>query len=104
MTTLVQLQAWYTRQCDGLWEHEQGIKIESCDNPGWWVHIHLKGTSLEGVPFERVAENVDAAGFQQGPRWLDCKLRDGVWDGAGDEGKLETILEKFLFWAEAHQV
>ena len=102
MTTLLRLQEWYTRQCNALWEHQQGIKIESCDNPGWWVHIALKGTPLESVPFERIAENVDDAGVQQGTRWLDCKITDGVWEGAGDETKLERILEVFLSWAEAH--
>jgi len=103
MTTLQRLQAWYTGQCDGLWEHSYGIKMESCDNPGWWVHINLMGTSLQSVPFERAAENVDDAGFQKGPRWLDCKITDGVWHGAVDETKLETILTVFLSWAEAHQ-
>jgi hypothetical protein len=67
------------------------------------VHINLKGTCLESVPFQHIAENVDAAGFEQGSRWLVCRVRDGVWEGAGDETKLERILEMFLSWAEAHQ-
>jgi hypothetical protein len=100
MTTLLRLQQWYSRQCNGKWEHDQGITIESCDNPGWWVRIQLKGTALENIPFDRIAENVDADGFQQGLRWLDCKITDGVWDGAGDETKLERILNIFLEWAE----
>lgn len=29
------LQKWYKSQCDGDWEHEYGIKIETVDNPGW---------------------------------------------------------------------
>jgi hypothetical protein len=102
MTTLLRLQQWYTRQCDGKWEHRRGITIESCDNPGWWVHVELKGTTLENVPFEAVAESVDADGFQQGPRWLDCRVADGVWNRAGDETKLERILDVFLSWAEKH--
>jgi hypothetical protein len=102
MTTLERLQAWYTQQCDELWEHRYGIKIQSCDNPGWWVHVDLKGTPLESVPFQRIAENVDTAGFQQGQRWLDCKITDGAWEGAGDETKLERILDVFLSWAETH--
>jgi Immunity protein 53 len=102
MTTLHRLAQWYTRQCDEEWEHHQGISIESCDNPGWWVKVNLKGTSLETVPFELVANNVDAAGFQQGPRWLSCHVADGVWNGGGDETTLEQILELFLSWAERH--
>ena len=27
------LQSWYQSQCDGDWEHEFGIRIETLDNP-----------------------------------------------------------------------
>jgi hypothetical protein len=102
MSAIERIAGWYIRQCDGEWEHHQGISIQSCDNPGWWVKIELKGTALESIAFNRTAENVDAQGFQQGPRWLHCKVADGVWDGAGDETRLEQILELFLKWAESH--
>jgi hypothetical protein len=102
MTPLSRLQEWYRRQCDGEWEHHQGITIESCDNPGWWVKIDLKGTTLATLPFQLLMENVDADGFQKGERWLYCKVAEGVWSGAGDETTLERILEVFLSWAEGH--
>ncbi|MFD6825188.1 immunity 53 family protein [Streptomyces sp. NPDC060085] len=41
------LQGWYAEQCDGDWEHEWGIKIDTLDNPGWTITIDLEGTSLE---------------------------------------------------------
>jgi hypothetical protein len=100
-STLHRLQAWYARQCDGEWEHGSGVSVQSCDNPGWWVKVDLKGTSLAERPFDRVAQNVDADGWQSGGRWLDCRVADGVWSGAGDETQLERILEIFLSWAEA---
>jgi hypothetical protein len=28
------LQGWYATQCDGDWEHEYGVSIETLDNPG----------------------------------------------------------------------
>ena len=31
--TLAWLQAWYATQCDGDWEHANGVSIESLDNP-----------------------------------------------------------------------
>ena len=40
------LQDWYLKQCDGGWEHEYGIKIETLDNPGWKVIIDLAYTEL----------------------------------------------------------
>ncbi|TMB85990.1 MAG: hypothetical protein E6J45_14585 [Chloroflexi bacterium] len=31
---LALLQHWYLSRCDGEWEHQRGITIESLDNPG----------------------------------------------------------------------
>jgi hypothetical protein len=102
MNTLARLQSWYSRQCNGEWEHSSGISIQSCDNPGWWVKINLVGTPLESLAVAEIAEGVDARRFAQGTNWLSCRIEEGVWHGAGDENKLERILEIFLAWAEAN--
>ncbi|GAA2482127.1 immunity 53 family protein [Winogradskya humida] len=47
------LQAWYATQCNGDWEHEFGIRIETLDNPGWTIVIDLGDTALEDKPYER---------------------------------------------------
>ena len=52
MSALARLQRWYAARCDGTWEHQHGISITSCDNPGWWVKIALAGTPLRGVAFD----------------------------------------------------
>jgi len=49
------LQAWYATQCNGEWEHEYGIKIDTLDNPGWSVTIDLKDTTLADRTYERQA-------------------------------------------------
>lgn len=100
MNTLVRLQAWYSQQCNGEWEHSSGISIQSCDNPGWWIKINLAGTSLQTRTFTEIAEGVDDRRFALGPHWLSCHIENGTWHGAGDETKLERILEEFLSWAE----
>jgi Immunity protein 53 len=41
------LQAWYTSQCDGEWEHTYGVEITTLDNPGWLLTVNLTGTDLE---------------------------------------------------------
>jgi hypothetical protein len=92
MNRLAQLQAWYDSHCDGEWEHVYGIKIDSLDNPGWWVKIDLAGTELEKVSFDPRLER------QSEVDWLDCKVKDKIFDGAGDPSKLETILALFLDW------
>jgi hypothetical protein len=100
MSLIARLQAWYTDQCNGVWEHSSGIVIETCDDPGWWVKINLLGTSLQGRAFREIAEGVDARRFARGPIWLSCRVEGDTWHGAGDETQLEHILETFLAWAE----
>ena len=36
-----QLENWYNSRCDGDWEHEFGIKIDTLDNPGWKITIDI---------------------------------------------------------------
>ena len=43
------LEHWYLNQCNGEWEHEFGITIQTTDNPGWLVIIDLSNTKLEEV-------------------------------------------------------
>ena len=95
------LERWYADRCNGVWEHDYGISIQSCDNPGWWEQIDLRGTGLESQTFERIADNMSPAGCPQGDRWLDCRIDGGIWNGAGDETKLRVILKTFLDWAGA---
>lgn len=38
------IQSWFAERCNGEWEHEFGITIETLDNPGWRVRIDLAGT------------------------------------------------------------
>lgn len=101
MSILTRLQAWYTNQCNGDWEHSYGIHIESCDNPGWWVKVNLLGTALLDHKFAEITEGLDSQGFPLETRWLCCRIEGGVWHGAGDETKLEHIIKTFLVWAEA---
>jgi hypothetical protein len=97
--TLSELMQWYTDHCDGEREHHHGIKIESTDNPGWWVKIDLTGTKLTGRVFTPILEGLDGAGFPAQPRWLCCRLQDTTWHGAGDESRLAEIIDHFLAWA-----
>lgn len=46
MNTLEVICNWFSSQCDGDWEHEYGIKIETVDNPGWVITIDITYTSL----------------------------------------------------------
>jgi len=54
MTTLERLQSWYMKQCDGDWEHSNGITISTLDNPGWSIEIRIEETAVESKSFARL--------------------------------------------------
>ena len=57
MDVFEKLNEWYQSNCDGDWEHNFGVNIETLDNPGWIVKIDLYYTELEDKPFEEIEIN-----------------------------------------------
>jgi hypothetical protein len=100
MDILTELQAWYRAQCDGWWENDWGVTIETLDNPGWMVTINLQGTPLAGKAFVPVQRG-DFSRNDPQPPWINCKVEDAVFRGYGDANTLAEILELFLSWAAA---
>lgn len=94
---LQQLQSWFAEQCNGEWEHDHGISVQTTDNPGWWVKISLRGTSLEGKSFDEVKRGDLSLDPQ--PPWLHCYVEGETFNGAGDVTTLEEILDIFLEWS-----
>ena len=94
MEILKELQAWYEAQCNGEWEHQYGVTIDSLDNPGWWVKIDLVETTLEEKLFASIKKEFSET------NWIQCYVEDKKFNGAGDPSKLETILRIFLEWSK----
>ncbi|MGV9655218.1 immunity 53 family protein [Streptomyces sp. NPDC003554] len=88
------LQGWYAEQCDGDWEHEWGVKIETLDNPGWTITIDLDGTSLEEREYPEQT-------IRRGPHdWIFARVADRQFDGACSPRNLTEFLTMFRSWAE----
>lgn len=49
MSAAKRISTWFKSQCNGDWEHGNGITIESLDNPGWVAVIDLDGTNHENL-------------------------------------------------------
>jgi hypothetical protein len=94
MSNLGWLQHWYSAQCNGDWEHSNGVKIDTLDNPGWMLAVDLVGTSLQNKPFTPL--NFDASDRD----WMSVRVEDSKFKGAGDSTKLEKLIEVFRTWAE----
>ena len=93
MRSIHQLQNWYSRHCDGVWEHTHGLKIDTLDNPGWSMDIDLDGTELMGRPMKRI-ERIGTGD------WVVCEVNEGHFRAFGGVGNLGEMLEVFLSWAE----
>ena len=94
---VTKLQAWYSAQCDGEWEHAHGVKIDTLDNPGWSVVVDLGNTVLAAAPF---AEQRESDGERD---WLHVAVRNGHFEGHGGPESLSRILRVFLEWTQAQQ-
>ena len=99
MDELPWLERWFQSRCDGNWEHERGLSIQTCDNPGWWVKIDIdkeprawaadEVLEIVGEPPSEINGNVG------GEDWMLCQIKDGKFDGSGDPTKLMRILKCF---------
>jgi hypothetical protein len=91
------LEVWYAAECNGEWEHTYGIVIETLDNPGWRLRVDLAETTLQDVAFTAVNRETSPQD------WIDCRVKDGGFQGHGGAGNLEEIITIFLGWAESYR-
>jgi len=83
------IQNWYNEQCDGNWEHDHVIKIESLDNPGWNVEIDFNYTDTK---MDDSAWNLYEISESN---WIGYSIKDNVFSSSGDPSKLDLILNIF---------
>jgi len=92
---------WYVSHCDGDWEHQYGVRLETSDNPGWILTIDLADTNLDGREMLAIKEGtaVDGCSHEyESPdlsRWLHCSVRDNKFVGAGDPTQLARLFGEF---------
>jgi hypothetical protein len=87
------MQSWYQAQCNGVWEHSNGVTIETLATPGWHVTIDLAETALEG----RTMREFTARRSERD--WIVCKVEHSQFRGEGDPNKLAAILHIFETFA-----
>lgn len=92
------LADWYTRHCDGNWEHNFGISIANIDNPGWTLTIDLTGTDLENVPFEEVRHN-----YEDETSWWKCSREGKTFRAVCGARELSAVIKVFRTWAESNR-
>ena len=83
------LENWFYSQCDSNWEHGNGIRISTLDNPGWDVIIDLNETNIELADKEWLMVKFDEN------NWYGYKIIGNVFTGSGDPMKLGFIISLF---------
>jgi Immunity protein 53 len=86
------LQDWYLSNCNGVWEHQYGVAINTIDNPGWSVSIDLEDTNLEHISFE--AKNIE----RNSQDWIVCRISESKFEGFGGVNNLIEIIQIFTDW------
>ena len=89
---LKDLQEWFAACCDGEWEHQHGIKLETLDNPGWSLEVDLREETFGGKVFEEIEIS------RSDTDWIRCRVRDGRFEGFGGPLNLEELVDIFLRW------
>ena len=100
------LIAWYQKQCNGDWEHSYGVKLETLDNPGWFLEIDLIQTELEGRTMPELSEGCDSEHWAVEEVWIHCAIRDNQFQGACDPtqlARLFRVFEEFRSQARANR-
>jgi hypothetical protein len=92
---LMWLQGWFTAMCDGDWEHGEGVRIETLDNPGWRVHIELAGAGMADNEFERVRIQRDEHD------WVHAWVERESFEIACGPTNLSEALYTFREWVSA---
>lgn len=92
------LQDWYSSNCDGEWEHENLVKIQSLDNPGWLLEIEILNiTSITPIKkwelFEVSEQN-----------WIGYDVEEHKFTASGDSTKLEAMIKIFKILIEKGEV
>lgn len=95
MDNLTWLTEWYAAQCDGDWEHQNGVRLDTLDNPGWALTINLEGTPLEDRPYSPREHNL-----MSDVSWWTCSVKEKSFEGRCGPRDLQAILAVFRKWAE----
>lgn len=90
------ISTWFSSHCDGDWEHENIIKIETLSNPGWTITIDVNYTELDEIDIK--LEKYRASDDD----WYSFEIKKNTFRAGGDPSKLYFLLNKFKELVEAN--
>lgn len=94
--TVSSLERWYASQCNGDWEHQYGVNIETLDNPGWRIRIDLIGTRKENGSLQRRVVK------RTGDDWIQYWVEKKQFQIACGPLNLSEAVEIFVRWFDSN--
>jgi hypothetical protein len=93
--SLSALENWYANQCNGMWEHEYGVRIDTLDNPGWRVHVSLRETKKQDATLAvlKLARSQDD--------WISYWTEKQEFQFACGPKNLSEAIDIFVRWFES---
>lgn len=86
------MQGWFTAQCSGDWEHDEGIRIETLDKPGWSLRTRLTHTAWGQNRFSGPRLNA------MSHDWVHAWVEGGAYNGVCGPTNLSEALFIFREW------
>jgi hypothetical protein len=83
------LSEWFSSHCDGDWEHESGVRLETLDNPGWRLRVDIVGTGVDGRVLPRSKVDLGAG------RWLWTSADGESFEASCDARSLRELVAAF---------
>ena len=96
MSILKWLEEWYESNCDGDWEHQFGLSLNTLDNPGWCLRLDLNYTLFEDVIFPEVL--IDRSEYD----WVRCIKKGSSIECTGGSKNLEEMLSIVKKWMDSN--
>jgi len=92
---LDRLARWYREQCNRDWEHQNGVRLVTIDNPGWSLDVNLADTSIAGRTVEPTRiERAD-------DNWVFYEAKGDLFRGRCGPENLTEMLAHFLAFVGA---
>ena len=90
------LEKWFDSQYDGNWEHNEGIKIKTIDNPGWSINIYFSDNNIiDKLP---VLIEINES------RWVSYSISDGYFKAYGGIYDLNILIYIFKLFIDTSDI
>jgi hypothetical protein len=101
---LAWLSEWLAARCDADWNAgPETFKLVVVDNPGWWLWVRLAREPAAKQVDRTIISEGEASDAQHAgtPTWIKCRVKDGIFHGAGDPSQLQRIVACFRHLIES---